>query len=357
MRIGIVGGGQLGMMLTEAAIKLGHVVYAIDPNPNAPVKHVGGNLLNYRFDDLESIKQLDEMSDVICYEFENIDLSVLRPFLPKIPQGLIALEYSNDRMKEKEFARSLGIPTPRYQYVQSEKDVDDFFYPSLLKTTRFGYDGKGQVLLKSSEDLHKVNIQQPMILEELVNFDQEVSVIVTRDMFKHIAFYPLIKNVHVNGILDHSIPWWDAPQSLKDKAYAYASKVVETLNYIGTLAIEFFLCGEELWFNEMAPRPHNSGHFSIEGTTISQFENMILAITGEHVKTPLITKPSIMLNILGQHEGYIQHMGQKRYVYHHDYDKGEYRVNRKMGHITYLGENEEDLMNWITFMKGETYAD
>lgn len=352
MRIGIIGGGQLGMMLTEAAIKGGHEVFVIDPNRDAPASHVGAHLLHYDYDDEHGIDELTQCVDVICYEFENINLQVLYPYQHLIPQGLKALEISQQRILEKKFAQSLDIPIPHYQVIETKEDLNDIVYPSILKTNRFGYDGKGQVLLTSKKDLEYIEIHQTMILEEWIPFDREVSVIVTRDQYHHIAYYPIIENTHQSGILDTSIPWWDAPKSWVNQAYAYAKSVVESLDYIGTLAIEFFIKGEKIIFNEMAPRPHNSGHFSIEGTQTSQFENMIKAITHEHVVDPIMTMPSLMINVLGQHLNYYKR-AQGENVYVHDYYKNSQTRNRKIGHITCLAQTKEELHQWVKFIKGE----
>jgi len=355
MKIGIIGGGQLGMMLAEAAIQLGHTVYALDPNPEASVRYAGGMLLTYDYHDPRGIFELDQVSDVICYEFENIDFDVLYPIRHKLPQGIEALMISKDRILEKQFALSLGILTPEFIKVDSDKDLQKAFYPSILKTTRFGYDGKGQYILNSIEDIGKLTINQPMILEQRIEFDQEVSVIVSRDAYGDIVYYPLVINQHEQGILSVSMPWWDAPSSLKKEAFDYAKLIVEKLDYVGTLAIEFFVKDCYVIFNEMAPRPHNSGHFSIEGTTASQFKNMILAITHHHVIMPEITKPSMMLNILGQDEEKL-HAPSCEHVYIHDYFKKSKQQNRKIGHITLLGSTEIELNRLATTFKGECDA-
>jgi len=355
MRIGIIGGGQLGMMLTEAAIQLGHTVYALDPNPDASIKYAGGTLLTYDYHDPQGILELDKVSDVICYEFENIDVSALHTIRHKLPQGTEALVISKDRILEKQFALSLGIPTPEFIKIDSYKDLQKAFYPSIIKTTRFGYDGKGQYVLNDKEDIDQLTINQPMILEQKIEFDQEVSVILSRDTYGDIVYYPLVINQHEQGILSVSMPWWDAPSSLKKEAFDYAKRIVETLDYVGTMAIEFFIKNNHVIFNEMAPRPHNSGHFTIEGTTVSQFKNMILAITNHHVISPEITKHSMMLNILGQHEEML-HQSNLEHVYIHDYFKKSKQHNRKIGHMTLLGSSEIELKQLATTLKGECDA-
>ena len=356
MTLGIIGGGQLGMMLSEAAMAMGYEVVALDPNPLASVKHVKAKLIEASFDDIEAIKTLYNLADVICYEFENIDLAVLNTIKDKLPQGMKALDISRDRIKEKAFAQSLNIPTPKTLVIKTQSDLKDAFFPSILKTTRFGYDGKGQFHLNMAEDVQRVTITQPMILEEKITFDQEVSVILTRDCFGNIAYYPLIKNTHQNGILSTSLAWWDAPNELREQGYEYGKKIIEDLDYIGTLAIEFFVVNNTLIFNEMAPRPHNSGHFSIEGTTISQFENMVLALTQKPVITPKITKPSMMVNQLGQ-DTFVLEEKEGIEIYYHDYYKNSQTLNRKIGHVTLLGHDIERLRSYANKLKGEENAD
>jgi 5-(carboxyamino)imidazole ribonucleotide synthase len=195
-----------------------------------------------------------------------------------------------------------------------------------------------------------------MILEEKIAFEKEVSVILTRDAFGDIAYYPLIENHHHEGILSVSIPWWDAPVSLKTEAYHYAKLIVESLNYVGTLAVEFFVLNHHVLFNEMAPRPHNSGHFSIEGATVSQFSNMILAITGAHVKTPVMTQRSIMKNILGQHKDDFEALSDVHSIFIHDYFKHSKTHNRKVGHFTILCCDSEELQKHVTTLLGGSDA-
>jgi 5-(carboxyamino)imidazole ribonucleotide synthase len=356
MKIGIMGGGQLGMMLAEAAIRFGHQVYALDPNPDAPIKHTGAELFVFPYHHIAGVQQLVDRSDVICYEFENVSVDVLVNHQNKIPQGLEALRISQDRFQEKTLAQSLGIPTPHYILIEDKQDFDQAFYPSILKTLRMGYDGKGQFLLNSKHDVNLNYDTYPMILEEKIDFSCEVSVILTRDKAGIIVYYPLIQNVHEKGILTTSIPWWDAPSPLVEEAYLYAKRIVDRLSYVGTFAIEFLVKNDHVIFNEMAPRPHNSGHFSIEGTTVSQFENMIYALTNQPLIKPNITQPSAMINVLGQHKAYIHRAQMLPQTFIHDYHKTEYRTNRKMGHITILDEDFPKLKAIIQFIKGEQDA-
>ena len=356
MRIGIIGGGQLGMMLAEAAEKHHHQVFVLEPKKNPSTSHTKSIIIPYRYEDPQGLELLYLNSDVIIYEFENIGVEHLKKYVHKIPQGIKALEISQDRMAEKVFAKSLGIPTPQFISINQKDDLKNAFYPSILKTTRLGYDGKGQYKLTSFHDTENIDIDQPMILEEYIPFDYEISVVLTRDMYHQIAFLPIIKNQHVNGILDTSFPLWDGYDHVRDESYHYAKLLVEKLDYVGTFAIEFFVKDNHVIFNEMAPRPHNSGHFSIEGATISQFENMILAVTHQHVIKPDMTKKSLMINVLGQHQNYALRAKRLNDVFIHDYYKEESLVNRKMAHITCCADSDDQLFSLEKIIKGELHG-
>lgn len=355
MRIGLIGGGQLGMMLAEAAFKLNHSVFVLEPSKNPPIAQTKAIIIANNYDDPHGLALLDSLTDVIIYEFENIDVNCLRPYVKKMPQGIKALEVSQDRILEKKFAQSLGIPTAKFIAVDSNDQLKNAFYPSVLKTTRLGYDGKGQHVLSSVNDTLRLTIKQPMILEEWILFDDEISVVLTRDMYNNTVYLPPIKNQHKNGILDTSYPLWNIDESLKKEAYDYAKKIIESLDYVGTMAVEFFVKDQHVIFNEMAPRPHNSGHFSIEGSSVSQFENMILSITKKSVIEPLMTQKSLMLNVLGQHIHYFENAKKMPFVYIHDYKKQPAKENRKMGHITCLADLDDTFYELEKIIRGELH--
>lgn len=356
MRIGIIGGGQLGMMLAEAAEKYHHQIFVLEPKKNPSVSHTTSIIIPYPYEDPQGLELLNLNSDVILYEFENIKVEYLKKYVHKIPQGIKALTISQDRIAEKMFAKSLGIPTPQFIVINRKEDLSQAFYPSILKTTRLGYDGKGQYALMCRDDIKNIEIDQPMILEEYIPFDDEISVVLTRDMYDQIAFLPIIKNHHKNGILETSFPLWHGYDDIRDESYRYAKRLVEELDYVGTLAIEFFVKDHQIIFNEMAPRPHNSGHFSIEGATISQFENMILAVTNNHVIKPEVTTKSLMINVLGQHQNYILQAKKITEVFIHDYHKEEALINRKIAHITCCADTDEKLFNLEKIIKGELHG-
>ena len=341
MRIGIIGGGQLGMMMAESAIKHGHEIISLDPNPNCSISRYATKHLSYDYNDKKGINEIIEESDVLTYEFENVNASVIKEIEDKLPQKTTALKISQNRLKEKDLAKKLNIPTPSYTKYENEKSV---FYPSVIKTTSGGYDGKGQSRLMNSHEFKAEDFDSKYeyIVEELIQFDYEISCIGCRDNYNQIVYYPIPLNVHKNGILFTSTVTNKIPEIIQDKAREYTKRIMEELDYIGTLAVEFFIKDMEVIFNEFAPRPHNSGHYTIEGCNVSQFENHILAITNEHVIKPILLKNSIMINVLGQNIKYYELAKNLDNVYIHDYFKSECRNNRKMGHITITCDTYEE---------------
>ncbi len=285
MKLGILGGGQLARMLALAADPLGIHTICIDPNPEACAKDVT-KVITAEFTDESALHRFQSAVDVVTYETENIPLSCAgkvakeRPLYP----SLETLRIAQDRLHEKTFFKSLQIPTPGFFPIGSESELSEAVIqaglPSMLKTRRMGYDGKGQRLLKTFSDISESwnNLQnQELILEEFIRFEFETSLISVRNKQGDIRFYPLTRNEHRHGILRSS----EAPlhnDALVHQAQSVATQVLETLDYVGVLAIEFFYDGQRLLVNEMAPRVHNSGHWTIEGAQTSQFENHLRAV-------------------------------------------------------------------------------
>jgi len=346
MKIGIIGGGQLGMMMAESALMSGHEVNALDHAWTAPIKAYSKTLLTDGFIHKSGYQKLYEMSDVLTYEFENVSFNWVNHFEDKIPQKVKALEISRHRLIEKDFASKLGIQTPKYELYDAKKTYE---FPFILKTTTLGYDGHGQYVVKSQEDLNKIKDIESLelIKEEIVPFDYETSVVLTRDTFGNVVTFPMPKNTHKNGILHISLVNDSIPLVIQEKAKAYASKIITELDYIGTLAVEFFVVGDEVLFNEFAPRPHNSGHYTIEGCDVSQFDNHILAITGEKVVEPKLVSPCVMINILGQDMPKVDTYKDLENVYVHLYHKKEAKHNRKMGHVTIIGSDYDEILKKI----------
>ena len=280
MQIGIIGGGQLGRMLALAAYPLGARVTFLDPAPYAPMSHMAKQICA-AYDNERALEQLARESEVVTYEFENVPVASAQFIsqFTKIFPPPDALRVSQDRFVEKTFFNSLEIPTPKFARVDSFNDLEnataEIGLPVILKTRKLGYDGKGQFLIRTQDDMeHAWNElkSESLILEQFVDFTREVSILAARGQDGECVFYPLVENHHRDGILRLSL----APllsTKLQNLAQVYAQRVLDALSYVGVLAIEFFQVGDELLANEMAPRVHNSGHWTMEGAVTSQFEN------------------------------------------------------------------------------------
>ncbi|MFD2045189.1 5-(carboxyamino)imidazole ribonucleotide synthase [Ornithinibacillus salinisoli] len=353
--IGIIGGGQLGRMMAIAAKYMGYQVAVLDPTPNCPTAQVSDQQIIAAYDDMNAIQQLSEISDVITYEFENVDLNAALYLEEqgKLPQGAYALEVTQNREKEKQLMKDLQLPIPAFHIVQLEKECEEALkgitFPAVMKTCRGGYDGKGQLKLYSKEDIQAatnfVKQHKYCILEEWITFDKEISVLFTRSQSGMIEFFPIAENEHKDHILYQTTAPANVTDVVQKKAYESAKMIADKMNIVGTFAIEMFVKGEEIFINEMAPRPHNSGHYTIEACNISQFAQHIRAICG----LPLIPieqlKPAMMVNILGEDmDDVLQSMTKTPQGFIHLYGKGEAKAKRKMGHITYIGNTTEQHM-------------
>ena len=332
MKIGIIGGGQLGMMMAEAAHALGHTIIGLDPTPDCPLSFVTSDLIVAAYDDSQAFAQLASGVDVLTYEFENVDDSLVQMHESKIPQTSRALKVSKDRYTEKEFAKQLGIPIPMFTLVEKTTDL---FFPAVLKHRTGGYDGKGQVRLSEQSDIDHLDNIDPFtcIIEEYIPYDHEISVIMTRSNNDMVVAHPIPINTHRDGILHVCEVTGAIPSLIASKAVEYTKRIIQELSYVGTLAVEYFVVGDTVLFNEFAPRPHNSGHYSIEGCNVSQFQNHIRAITGMELVVPVLKKPTLMINELGQDKAYKARI-DSQYCTYHDYHKSPRKAQRKMGHIT-----------------------
>ncbi len=352
--IGIIGGGQLGQMMALAAKAMGYKVGVLDPMRDCPTSQVCDFQIVAEYTDHHALMQMAEQSDVLTYEFENVDLASLKVAqeLVTIPQGTNLLAITGDRIREKNFLSSHGIPVTSYQVVEKPTDLEvaiaKLGYPSILKTSEGGYDGHGQQDINSEADLlagQRLVAQAPCILEQRQNFTKELSVMVTRSREGIIQCFPVAENEHQHHILHQSIVPARVSQNVQDNARKIAQKIAQGLGLRGVLGIEFFMLENgQLLVNEMAPRPHNSGHYSIEACNISQFEAHIQSICGLALPKVTQTTPAVMVNLLGQHlEVARQKLVQRPDWHFHDYGKAESRVNRKMGHITILGDIQKSL--------------
>jgi 5-(carboxyamino)imidazole ribonucleotide synthase len=342
MRIGIIGAGQLGQMLGFASRELGHECYFLDPSDSPPAA-AAGPVIQAAFDDGVALSVLAEKVDVLTYEFENVPVEALRALADAVPTypPLEALRLAQDRLDEKQLFEKLEIPLPRYYRVDSVEDLhaasESIGLPLVVKTRRFGYDGKGQFVLKDRDQVDDAWQEiggVPLIAEQWVPFDYEVSAIGVRSVDGDIATYCLTHNEHAGGILRISrAPVDDDP--LTAKAQAYLSRMLEHLDYVGVLALELFVVGDELLANEFAPRVHNSGHWTIEGAETSQFANHIRAVAGERPGPTAVVGHAGMVNLIGTIPDAARQAGIGTL---HDYGKSA-RPGRKLGHITVVADS------------------
>jgi 5-(carboxyamino)imidazole ribonucleotide synthase len=335
--IGILGAGQLGRMLALAGYPLGHRFRFLDPASDSPAGLLADHLaLGYA--DTSALEQFANGLDVVTYEFENVPMEAARhleKFIPVYPPSL-ALEKAQDRFIEKSFFQELGIPTPKFTI-----DLNSSFsFPAVLKTRRMGYDGKGQSIVHSQAEVAAEKAVD-YILEEFVSFDRELSIIAVRNKSGETKFYPLIENHHRDGILRLSLVIGNVSAELQKQAEEYATRVLSALNYVGVLTIEFFEKDGQLLANEMAPRVHNSGHWTIEGAVTSQFENQVRAVCDAPLGSTNPLGACAMVNLVGtlpDETSILKIEG----AHLHLYDKAP-RPKRKLGHITLVEKDVESL--------------
>jgi len=337
--IGILGAGQLGRMLALAGYPLGHRFRLLDPASDSPAGLLADHLaLDYA--DTSALEQFANGLDVVTYEFENVPVDAARhleKFVPVYPPP-VALEKAQDRFVEKSFFCELGIPTPKFSTDLSQDD--DIGFPAVLKTRRMGYDGKGQSIVHSQAELAAEKATD-CILEEFISFDRELSIIAVRNKSGETKFYPLIENHHRDGILRLSLVTGNVSVELQKQAEEYATKIMSALNYVGVLTIEFFEKDGQLLANEMAPRVHNSGHWTIEGAVTSQFENQVRAVTDAPLGSTSLLGVCAMVNLVGtlpEETSILKIEG----THLHLYDKAP-RLKRKLGHITLVEKDFETL--------------
>ena len=350
--IGIIGGGQLGQMMIDAAHELGFKCIVLDPQEKCPCSFNADEMIIGAYDDRDKVLELCKKSDIVTYEFENVGYRLVKEYQEayNIVQGFNPLYYSQHRLREKNSAVKLGLKCGKFESVnnptQLKKAIELLKLPAVLKTCSGGYDGKGQVIIKDDnyEDAIELVKNSECILEEFIKFDSEISVVVSRNPKGQITTLPIGDNIHINNILHMSVLPSLESETIKAKAIGVAKEYVEGMDFVGTITIELFVVGEELFFNEMAPRPHNSGHYSIEGASSSQFRQHILAITNQELKTPQLNDDCVMINVLGQDVEGVKELEEASLdnIYIHMYGKKEAKYNRKMGHVTLMGYSKEE---------------
>ena len=364
--LGILGGGQLGRMFVIAARQMGYKVAILEPDIKCPSSNLANYHIKTNYSDKQGLEELAKLCKVITTEFENIPANSLKYLEEKVPvhPKAASIVIAQNRLKEKDFFNSLGIKTTQYISIESQNDihkVDNNIFPAILKTNTLGYDGKGQIRVNNIEEL-KVGFEKltpsNCILEKLVNIKLEVSVIVARSK-NEVVSYPVSQNIHKNGILDITIAPANIDIDLQEKITNSALAVIENLDYIGVLAVEFFITKDnQIIANEMAPRPHNSGHHTIDANITSQFEQQVRAICNIKLGSTKLVSKAVMLNLLG--DIWIDQntppdfkiiLAKYNNLKLHLYDKQIALPGRKMGHLTILGEDLNELLNQINEIK------
>lgn len=350
-RIGILGGGQLGRMLAMAAAQLGYHVHIFCPEKDSPAFEVSHTHTIADYENHDALLAFSQSVDVATYEFENVPAqaaelvekhTLLRP-------GSRALKITQDRLTEKQFLNKAGVITAPYQAFHTDEELKAAYKvigrPAVAKTRRFGYDGKGQVMIRSSKDMEQVRDVTggvPSILEGFVQFDREISVVVARSASGDVAAYPVSENVHTNHILDTTTVPAQVSDMVEAKAKVMAAKVANALEYVGVMAIEMFVNDQksEIIVNEIAPRVHNSGHWTMDGAATSQFEQHIRAICDLPLGPTEAFGQIKMKNLLGKDIlDSDQYLSDPKATFHH-YGKKDPRTGRKMGHVTWVNTEE-----------------
>jgi 5-(carboxyamino)imidazole ribonucleotide synthase len=344
MKVGILGGGQLGQMLAEAARDLSIETLVLDPKPEAVAAQVT-RLIEADWTDPDALDEL-AACDVVTYEFENVPTASVERLSSKVPvhPAPDALAFSGDRIVEKNLFRELGIETAPFAQVDSRLDLDraveEIGLPAVLKTRRFGYDGKGQAVLRAATDVDAAWSTlggQPLILEGFVPFDREVSVLAARGRDGEMRYWQATENIHIDGILHISrAPARDVSEKLLASADAGLQALMARLEYVGVLVVEFFQIGERLVANEMACRVHNSGHWTIEGAPTSQFENHMRAVAGLPLGPAETEGHSAMINLVSEIPA-LESLEGESGIYLHIYGKSP-APGRKLGHVTIVAE-------------------
>lgn len=361
-RIGIIGGGQLGKMMILDAKRLGFHVITLDPTEACPSHSISDEHIIAAFDDAEAIRSLADKVDVITYEFEHIGVQVLKELSEEghaIYPTPSSLEVIQDKSTQKDALSKADLPVPEYIKVNGVKDIysvaDSFGYPMMLKTCTGGYDGKGNALIRDEASIKDAYEQLgagqlPLMVEKFCPFVKEISVLACRGIEGDMVVYPVGENIHVNSILDETLVPADISEVCTEKAMKLAEQVMNVFSGVGMFCVEMFVTEDEsIYINEVAPRPHNSGHYTIEGCLASQFENHIRAITGLPLGDVSLRCPTVMKNLLGEagavgptltkglSDAYMLPQAKV-----HLYGKMDVKPFRKMGHITAIGSSLDE---------------
>lgn len=348
--IGIVGGGQLGRMMTLSAKEKGFRVGVLDPTEDCPAAQVSDWQIVAEYDDQFALEELARRTDVITYEFENVDVDALNQILTRanVPQGTDLLAITQDRLMEKTFLEGNNIVIAPYATIISPTDIQDAIegigYPCVLKTTRGGYDGHGQYVLNGPNDLGpamKLLHAGTCVLEAWIPFEKEISIMVAGNGYEDYITYPVVENIHRHNILHETIVPATVTEDVMLEAKRIARVIADAVGLVGTLCVEMFLTKDNMiYVNELAPRPHNSGHYTIEACSMSQFDAHIRGICGWPLVEPELYQKAVMVNVLGEQLQKSYELIDEKLNWHfHYYGKSEAKPGRKMGHITILTED------------------
>jgi len=367
--IGVLGGGQLGRMLALAGRNMGYRFVTLDPTEDAPCGQVADEQIRAGYDDVEAARKLADKSDVITYEFENVDAHVTDILMQEsyVPQGSKLLYTTQHRLREKRAIEAAGVPVAPYAEIgsadQLREAVERFGTPCVLKTATGGYDGKGQWVIRSLDEVAEAyetlsRAKTELVLEQFIHFDKELSVIAARSPRGEVKAFPAAENIHVHNILHQSIVPARIPTDVQQEAEQLAIRIAESLGVIGLIAVEMFLTRDgQIYVNELAPRPHNSGHYTMEACHTSQFEQHVRAICNLPLGSTELLTPVVMVNVLGEHmapllekidePGFLEdeELGISAKV--HLYGKLEAKEKRKMGHINLLAHDVNQALAWI----------
>jgi len=351
--LGMLGGGQLGRFFVIAAHEMGYRVTVLDPDKSSPAGKIADVHLCADYADQVALKKMAQTCAAVTTEFENVPASTMEYLAQAtvVRPAAQSVAIAQHRVLEKNFIRDAGLPVAPFVVVNQAGDIpvdDDAIYPAILKVARFGYDGKGQARVKSQAEAIAAFAsfkQEVCVLEKMLSLDYEVSVVLTRDAEGHVASFPTAENQHFNGILDVSIVPARGSEVIKNRAQQLAIKVAEKLDYVGVLGVEFFVCDGELLVNEMAPRPHNSGHYTIDACITNQFEQQVRVLAGLPLGDARLHSQAVMVNILGDvwkdGEPEWEQLFARSALKLHLYGKHEPRAGRKMGHFTVVADKAE----------------
>ena len=365
--LGMLGGGQLGRFFVIAAHEMGYKVTVLDPDSNSPAGKIADVHLCAAFDDQAALLQMANSCAAITTEFENVpadSLSLLAGIKPVRPSAH-SVAIAQHRVSEKNFLKQSGLPVAPFVVINQAEDLpadSEAIYPAILKVARFGYDGKGQARVSNRQEAltaFKAFEHEECVLEKMLKLDYEVSVVLARDAQGNVASFPTSENSHLNGILDVSIAPARGSDAISHQAQKLAIMVAEKLDYTGVLGVEFFVCDGELLVNEMAPRPHNSGHYTIDACISNQFEQQVRVLTGLPLGSAKQHSSAVMVNLLGdiwpsadEAPAWLAALAQAQ-LKMHLYGKHAARAGRKMGHYTVLSANRDEAIKLAMQVRAE----